>query len=335
MSERVSVQMVEVPGKALEGNPLGDPAVRELPVILPPGYDPEASRRYPVLYMLAGFTGSGLGMLNWDAWQPNMPRRLEQLYEGGMPHAIVVLPDCFTRLGGSQYVNSAAVGRYEDYVVEEIVSFVDANFRTIPSSEARGILGKSSGGYGAFMLGMRHPDVFGALACHSGDMYFDLCYKPEFPNFCNVINRAGGLEAWWAAFEGKTKKASDDFAALNVLAMSACYSPGPDSFLGIDLPVDTYTCEIKEDVWSRWLRFDPIVLAPSYIDNLRRLRLLYMDCGSRDEFNLQFSARIMSRLLGNLKVPHTYEEFDDGHMSVQYRYSVSLPQLLSALNTEG
>src|SRR5205814_2876975 len=117
-----------------EGNPLGDPATRDLPVLLPPGYgdDKTIARRYPALYGLAGFTGRGVQMLNIDPWQPNMVQRLEQLYAAGMPHAIVVLPDCFTSLGGSQYVNSDAVGRYEDYVVEEIVSLVDRQFRTVP-----------------------------------------------------------------------------------------------------------------------------------------------------------------------------------------------------------
>jgi S-formylglutathione hydrolase FrmB len=331
MSEAVSVQMVTVPGERLRNNPLDDPAERLMPVILPPGYDPSSSRRYPLLVGLTGFTGSGLQMLNVDPWQPNMPARLERLYAAGMPHAIVALPDCFTKLGGSQYVNSDAVGRYEDYVIDEIVPFVDANFRTIVAPEGRALFGKSSGGYGAIMLGMKHPDVFGALACHSGDMYFDLCYKVDFPNVCNVINRAGGLEAWWAGFQSREKKTKDDFTGLNTLAMAACYSPDPNGFMGIALPFDLYTCEQKDDVWARWLEFDPVVVVDKYADNLRRLRYIYLDCGTRDEFNLQFGARVMSRKLSQLGIKHDHEEFDDGHMSVQYRYSVSLPRLVGAL----
>jgi S-formylglutathione hydrolase FrmB len=274
-------------------------------------------------------------MLNIDPWQPNLARRLEQLYAAGMPHAIVVLPDCFTTLGGSQYINSDAVGRYEDYVVEEIVSFVDREYRTIPGPEGRAVFGKSSGGYGAMVLGMRHPDVFGALACHSGDMWFELCYKPDFPKACNALNAAGGLEAWWEAFKGRVKKTNSDFDVLNLLAMSACYSPGSDGFMGIDLPVDPYTCKLKEDVWRRWLDHDPVMMAPRHAANLRRLRLVYMDCGTRDEFNLHFGARILSQTLAALDVPHVHEEFDDTHMSIQYRYSVSLPKLLDALQGSG
>lgn len=331
MSERVKVEMVTVSGRTLQGNPLGDPVERDMPVILPPGYDPNGSRRYPLLVGLTGFTGTGLNMLNHDAWQPNMPVRLERLYAAGMPHVIVALPDCFTKLGGSQYVNSDAVGQYEDYIIDEIVPFMDANYRTIASPEGRAVFGKSSGGYGAIMLGMKHPDIFGALACHSGDMFFELCYKVDFPNFCNVINKAGGLEAWWQGFESREKKTKDDFTGLNTLAMAACYSPDPDGFMGIGLPFDLYTCEQKDDVWARWLQHDPIMLAENYAGNLRKLRYIYLDCGAKDEFHLQYGARVMSRKLAELGIKHDHEEFDDGHMSVQYRYSVSLPRLVRAL----
>lgn len=332
MSERVSIEMLSFTSQALQGNPLGDSVTRDLPVLLPPSYG-ASSRAYPVLWGLAGFTGKGLQMLNWDAWQPTLAQRLELLYSAGMPHAIVALPDCFTRLGGSQYVNSPATGRYEDYVVNELVPLVDHTFRTLATRNSRAVFGKSSGGYGAFMLGMKHPDVFGALASHSGDMFFEWCYKPDFPRFCDIINRAGGLESWWEAFEAKPKKSGEDMTALNILSMAACYSPEPHGFMGIGLPVELYTCKLKAEVWRRWLEHDPIILAPRYADNLRGLRLLYMDCGSRDEFNLHFGARLMSQTLTELEVPFVYEEFDDGHMSVQYRYSNSLPRLMQVLTT--
>lgn len=333
MSSRVKVEIVTVPGKVLEGNPLGDPARREMPVLLPPGYGEDEARRYPALYALTGFAGRGAGLLNIDPWQPNLAQRLERLYAEGMPHAVVALPDCFTLLGGSQYINSPAVGRYEDYVVDEVVPFVDTHFRTIPEAEARGVFGKSSGGYGALRLGMIRPDVFGGVACHSGDMYFELCHKPDFPRFCNTVNRAGGLSAWWEGFQGKIKKSSDDFATLNILAMSACYSPDKEGFMGIGLPVDLYTCKLREEVWAQWLEWDPLTLAPSYADNLLRLRLLYMDCGTRDEHGLHFGARILSQMLKEMDVPHVHEEFDDVHGSTQYRYSVSLPMMMEALQS--
>ena len=112
--------------RVLADNPLGDPATRKVPVILPPDYE-TSGRRYPVIYGLTGFTGSGPMMLNVTAWQPNLQERIDILMaHGRLPPAIFVLPDCFTRYGGSQYLNSTAIGRYEDYLIEEIVPFVDS-----------------------------------------------------------------------------------------------------------------------------------------------------------------------------------------------------------------
>ena len=316
----------------LADNPLGDPAIRKLPVILPPDYE-TSGKRYPVIYGLTGFTGSGPMMLNFTAWQPNLQERIDYLMaDERLPPAIFVLPDCFTRYGGSQYLNSTAIGRYEDYVIDEIVPFVDSNYRTIAAPEGRGVFGKSSGGYGAIVLGMRHPDVFGAVACHSGDMYFEMCYKPDFPKFINAVLKAGGLENWWSEFEKKVKKEREDVEAVNILAMAAAYSPDPDRKpLPIDFPFDMYTGELRLDVWQRWLDHDPVYLAWRYADNLKKLRLLYLDCGTRDEFHLHFGARILVERLKSLDVPHEYEEFDDGHMNIPYRYDVSLPKIGRAL----
>lgn len=326
----ITIEMPVFESQALVGNPLGDPAARRLPVVLPPGYA-RSKRRYPVIVGLTGFTGKGIMLLNEDAWQPNLVERLERLYAAGMPHAIFVLPDCFTRYGGSQYLNSAATGRYEDYVIDEIVPYMDVHYRTIAAPEGRGVFGKSSGGYGAMILGMRHPEVFGALACHSGDMAFDLCYGKDFPAFCNAVNKEGGVEAWWKQFAAQVKKKSSDYDALNILAMAACYSPDADAPLGIGLPVDLHTCERIPEVWARWLEWDPVELLDRYGENLRKLRLLYMDCGTRDEFSLHFGARLMAKRLSERGIASEYEEFDDGHMSIQYRYDVSLPKLAKAL----
>jgi enterochelin esterase family protein len=327
-----SIVIESFTSRVLAHNPLGDPTTRSLPIILPPDYD-TSGKRYPVIYGLTGFTGSGPMMLNLSAWQPNFQQRIDRLTAAGkLPPAIYVLPDCFTRYGGSQYLNSTAIGRYEDYVLDEIVPHLDRTYRTIAGAEGRGVFGKSSGGYGSIMLGMQHPDVFGAVACHSGDMAFDLVYRCDFPKFANTIQKAGGLEKWWIEFESKVKKENRDVEAVNILAMAAAYSPNPNATpLPIDFPFDLETCELKPDVWARWLEFDPVQLADRYADNLKRLRLLFIDCGSRDEFNLHFGARTLVKKLKALGVPHEYEEFDDGHMNVQYRYDVSLPKIAGAL----
>ena len=324
----VSVVIEQFTSRVLADNPLGDPATRQLPIILPPDYE-TSGKRYPVLYGLAGFTGSGLSMFNFSAWQPNLPQRIDRLMsEGKIQPAIYVLPDCFTRYGGSQYLNSIAIGRYEDYLIDEIVPHIDRTYRTA----GRGIFGHSSGGYGALLLGMKHPDVFSAVACHSGDMAFELVYRPDFPKFIIAIQKSGGAEQWWIEFERKVKKEGRDYDAINILAMAAAYSPNPiGSPLPIDFPFDLETCELKPDVWKRWLEHDPVQLADRYADNLKKLRLLFIDCGSRDEFNLQFGARQLIKKLQALGVPHEYEEFDDGHNGVSYRYQVSLPKIVQAL----
>ena len=318
--------------RVLADNPLGDPATRPLPIILPPDYA-SSGKRYPVLYGLAGYTGSGLSMLNFNAWQPNLAQRIDRLMaEGNLPPAIYVLPDCFTRYGGSQYLNSTAIGRYEDYVIAEIVPHIDRTYRTIAGPEGRGVFGKSSGGYGSIVLGMKRPDVFGAVACHSGDMAFDLCYRPDFPKFLNAIQKAGGLEQWWIEFERKPKKENRDVEAADILAMAAAYSPNPSATpFPIDFPFDLDTCELQPNVWARWLEHDPVHMVYRYADNLKTLRLLFIDCGSRDEFNLHFGARLLVKKLKALGIAHAYEEFDDGHMNVQYRYDVSLPKIVKAL----
>jgi hypothetical protein len=333
----VTVEYPLVTSKALASNPLGDPATRTLPIILPPDYE-TSGKRYPVIVGLTGFTGKGAMLLNISAWGPNLVERLERLYAAGMPHAIFILPDCFTRYGGSQYINSGATGRYEDYVIDELIPWVDAQYRTIAAPEGRGVFGKSSGGYGSMILSMRHPDIFGALACHSGDMFFELCYARDFPDFCGAVSKAGGVESWWNGVQAKLgaieKIGRDDMTALNILAMAACYSPDPTQPLGIALPMELATCDRIAAVWARWLAWDPVELLDRYGENLRTLRLLFMDCGSRDEFNLHFGARLMSKRLSARGIAHEYEEFDDSHMNIQYRYDVSLPKLTRALAQE-
>jgi hypothetical protein len=163
-------------------------------------------------------------------------------------------------------------------------------------------------------------------------MAFDLCFRADFPKFLNAVHKAGGLKQWWIEFERKVKKEAPDVEAVNILAMAAAYSPNPTARpLPIDFPFDLDTCELKPDVWTRWLELDPVQMLDRYADNLKRLRLLFIDCGSRDEFNLHFGARLFARKLKALGVPHEYEEFDDGHMSIQYRYDVSLPKIVNAL----
>ena len=143
-----------------------------------------------MLYDLVGFTGSGLAHLNWRPFDDNVPERAARLIaRRRMGPAIIVFPDCFTSLGGNQYVNSSAIGRYADYLTREIIPFVDREFRTLASREHRGCFGKSSGGYGAIIHGMKYAQYWGAIADHSGDALFDFCYCTDWPNTLNELDR--------------------------------------------------------------------------------------------------------------------------------------------------
>lgn len=326
----------EVDSLVLRGNAPGDPHRRRVPIYLPPSYDEQPARRYPSVYVLAGFTGRGRMFLNDSPWSPSLDDRLDALIGAGRcGEMIVVMPDAFTRYGGSQYVDSTATGRYGEHLARELVAWVDARYRTKDDREHRGVAGKSSGGYGALVHGFRNPDVFGAVACHSGDMYFDYCYRADVPKFCSLVQQAGGIEAWLRGFEAKLQKTHDDTLALNLLAMAAAYSPNPSTApLGIDLPCDLESGAFRNDVWARWLEHDPIRMLERHADALRSLKLLYIDCGIRDEWHLHHGARLFSRRLRELDVAHEHQEFDDGHMNVSYRYDVSLPKLAAALGAD-
>jgi S-formylglutathione hydrolase FrmB len=303
----------------LKNNPLGDPAVRDLIVYLPPGFTDE--KRYPTVYVLTGFTGRGKMLLNDSAFTPNLAQRMDKLInEGKIRPMIAVMPDCFTHYGGSQYINSTATGDYEDYLTEEIVPFVDANFPTLPDKNARAVMGKSSGGYGSLIMAMRHADLFGLACSTSGDAYFEHCFFSDFPKaFRAVKGRPEALlEKFW---NEDAKKGKDDFAGLNIIGMSACYSPRGAEF---ELPFDLETGEIRHDVWERWLEHDPVRLVEKHVENLKSLKLLFIDAGTRDEFALDIGARILCERLKDHDIRHLHEEFDDGHFNISYRQNRSL-----------
>jgi S-formylglutathione hydrolase FrmB len=327
---RVVIETVD--SQVLRGNRAGDSPVRRVPVYLPPSYDLETSRRYPVIFVLTGFMGRGRMLLNDSPWSPSLDDRMDALNAAGCPEVILVMPDCFTRYGGSQYLNSSATGRYADHVASELVAHVDARYRTLARREHRGIAGKSSGGYGSLVLGMLYPSVFGAVACHSGDLVFDYCYRGDVPKFCSAVQEAGGVRSWLERFEAKIQKKHEDFTVLNILAMAASYSPNPATEpFGIDLPCDLETGAFRDDVWATWLEHDPMALVERHAQALRNLSALHLDCGTRDEWHLHLGARLFTRRLRELGIQHSYEEFDDGHMNVSYRYDVSLPKLAKAL----
>ena len=310
----------------MRNNPPGDEYVRDVIVYLPPDYD--ENKHYPSVYALTGFTGRGRMMLNDNSFTPNFAERMDALIsEGRIKPMIAVLPDCFTHYGGSQYINSSATGDYEDYLTREIVPFVDENFRTMRDKNARAVMGKSSGGYGALIMAMRHADLFGLACSTSGDCYFDYCYLPDFPKAFRAMN-GDPLRIVEKMWNEEAKKGKDDFAALNIIGMSACYSPNGTDF---DLPFDLKTGEIREEIRRKWLAHDPVYLVEKYAENLKSLKLLYVDAGTRDEFYLDIGAGVLCERLKKFDVPHIHEEFDDGHFNISYRQHRSLELISNAI----
>ena len=351
-----SVVVLEHDSRILRGNPLGDPHERKLAVWLPPQYDGSGNRRFPVLYDLVGFMGSGLSHIGWKNFSDNVPERAARLiFEKKMGPALVVFPDCFTALGGNQYVNSSAIGDYADYLTREIIPFVDREFRTLARREHRGCFGKSSGGYGAMVHGMKYARYWGAVADHSGDSYFEFVYGHDWPNTLNELakhrvpkRRAGrqqilrnrrlesGLDdgrirRFLQSFWKKDKHSGGEGHAIMNLCMAATYDPDPRAPNGFRVPFHLDTGEPLPERWRAWRRHDPINLVSRYRKNLKTLRGIYIDCGWRDQYHIHYGTRLLSARLAAAGIRHTYEEFDDTHSDIDYRMDVSLPFLYRAL----
>jgi enterochelin esterase-like enzyme len=322
-----TVVRIEVVGEALRGNLVGAEPRRRVDVYVPPG----GAAGRPLLVDLVGFTGSGLTHAGFKPFGENVPARLDRLITGGaMPPVVVAFPDCFTRLGGNQYIDSVATGRWETFLVDELVPAVEARFGC-GGAGRRGVFGKSSGGYGALVHAMRRADTWAAAAVHSADIGFDWCYRPQLPHCLRYLAQHGSVEAVVEAAHRTAGKDVGLLHALEVLAMAAHYDPDPSAPLGVRLPVDLETCELDVQRWARWLAWDPLTLVERHAEELRRLRGLFIDCGRRDQHNLVYGARRLHRRLDALGVPHRYEEFDDDHTAIDYRMDVSLPWLAATL----
>ncbi|OGS40012.1 MAG: hypothetical protein A2506_02870 [Elusimicrobia bacterium RIFOXYD12_FULL_66_9] len=323
------LQIETVSSLVLKGNPLDDPRRREVPVYLPPSYGSTRGRRYPVLFYLPGFTGTGRGAVNYNPWKENIVERFDRLISTGKSHeAILVIPDCFTAYGGSQYLNSSATGLYGDHILYELVGFIEDKFATVRSPEGRAVFGKSSGGFGALTLAMNHPEIFAHCVSHSGDMGFEACYGGDLLKLCAAVEKFGrSMPRFLAEFRRSRDKAGFDHGSINALGMAACYSPNPKSPYGFDLPVDLRTGERIPAVWKRWEALDPVFACARYAATLSRLKTLWFDAGTKDEFHLHLGARRLSDALKRLKVRHVHEEHDRGHFDMDARLDVSLALL--------
>jgi hypothetical protein len=326
-------ERLTVASRALEGNPLGDPHERPLWVYLPPGVGDDPARRYPSIYLIQGFTGQVDMWWNRTALRPNVPELVDELFAGGdVPPAVVAFVDCWTSLGGSQFLNSPATGRYLDYLCDEVVALVDGRYPTLAGRDHRGVTGKSSGGYGAMVVPMLRPDVFGALASHAGDALFEYCYLPDLAKAARTLRDGydGSYERFWADFRSRPALSKETDASLvNAWAMAACYSAEPDGT--VTLPFDPATGRLRDEVWRRWLALDPVRMATGHADVLRSLRGVYLDAGRGDEYWLDLGAAAFSAELDALGVEHVFELFDGTHAGIEYRYPRALAFLAERL----
>ena len=313
----------------LKGNPLGDPHVRPLWVYSPPGYDDAPDRRYPAIYVIQGLTGQVDAWANRAPFRLNTPERVDELFsDPAVPPCVVVFVDCWTSVGGSQYLDSPGTGRYHSYLCDEVVPFVDERYRTLADRDHRAISGKSSGGYGAMVTPMLRPDLWGGLATHAGDALFECCYLPEFGKCVRALRAyEGSFERFWEDFRSRTAFTRDgDDDLLNAWCMAACYSTDPDGT--VHLPFDTDTGQLVDEVWERWLAVDPVRMVAANAEAVRDLRAIYIDAGTRDEWFLDLGAEAFRRALADVGVTDVFFElFDATHMGIDYRYPIAMRYL--------
>jgi len=285
-----------------------------------------------------GFTGQ------FDAWRgrpplrPTVLERVDALFAGDdadpPPPCLVVFADCWTSVGGSQFLDSPGTGRYLTYLCDEVVAFVDDHHPTAAQAAHRGIAGKSSGGYGAMVTPMLRPDLFGGLATHSGDALFEACYAGDFAAVARTLRDHfdGDYEAWRADHAGRPALSGPhDSKLFELWGYASAYSADDDGT--VRLPFDPATGRIIDEVWQRWLAWDPVRMVGDHAEALRGLRAVWIDAGRRDEWYLDLGAEAFRRALAEVGVTDVaFELFDAAHGGIEYRYPMALRYLAERLS---
>ncbi len=323
-----------VESELLAENPLGDPARRPLWVYRPPGIERDHPRGLPAIYVLQGFTGQLDRWANREPFQLTYLERLDAMFAAGdCPDALVVFVDAWTSYGGSQFLDSTSTGAYQSYLCDEVVPFLDSAYPTVAEAAGRGITGKSSGGYGAMVVPMMRPGVFGALASHAGDALFELAYASSFGEIARDLR--DGFEGSYDAFFselGESEFAWKRFGGpLEMYGYAACYTPDPDAPGKALLPFELATGRIVDEVWERWLALDPVRMAPSHGEELSAMKRILIEAGRSDEYFLDLGARAFSEELTKLGVEHSFELFEGGHGAMTHRYAPAIRELVLAL----
>jgi S-formylglutathione hydrolase FrmB len=292
----VTVERIKIHGQALEGNLEGDAVDRDVIVMLPPSYAQERTRRYPVVYALHGYS---IGAEQWTH-EIHVPQTVEGAFAKGAAEMILVLPDSKTVHNGSMYSSSATTGDFETFIAHDVVSYIDAHYRTMANRESRGLVGHSMGGYGASRFGMKHPDVFGSLYIMSP------C--------CLAVRGSGPANAASDDALAAVKTIADaeklPFGLRAQLASAAAWSPNPDRPpLYLDLP----TGPDRETVLAKWAANAPLAFVDQYIANLRRYRAIAIDVGDMD--TLKVGAGQLHEILDRYHIPNSFTIYPGTHTS--------------------
>ena len=298
-----TVEHIKVHGKLLEGNLEGDSPDRDVSIYLPPSYKKNAKQRYPVIYMLHGYTDSDDKWMGPTKHWINLPSVIDKaLAAKESREFIVVMPNGFTRYHGSMYSNSVTTGDWEDFIAQELVAYVDSHYRTIASADSRGLAGHSMGGYGAMRIGMKHPEIFSAIYLQS-----PCCMAaPDVQ-----INVAFLEEA--AAVKDFHDIAKVEFLSRVMLASAAAWSPNPNNPpLYLDLPWKDG--KSQPDIALKWAANAPLVEVDEYVTNLKRLHGLAFDAGDKDQ-PIAAKIAILDEHLNSNHVPHVFEVYDGDHLN--------------------
>jgi hypothetical protein len=290
--------------------------------------------------VIQGYTGSIAMWRNRSPWRRPFPELADDvLADPATPPGLVVYVDAWTSLGGSQFLDSPATGRYHTYLCEEVVAWVDGHYRTLADRDHRAVAGKSSGGYGAMVTAMLRPDLFAAFATHAGDALFEACYAGSFPKVVRLLrdHYDGDYQRFLADFRGRVAMTREgDMELIELYGYAAAYSADPDGT--VQLPVQLDTARLLPAVWDRWLAWDPVRMAEraEYAAALRSMRAVWIDAGTRDEYHLDLAATAFRDAVLAAGLPEDrlhFELFDAGHAAIEYRYPLSLGWLLRNLGT--
>ncbi len=300
-SQKGTKERIKMHSTALEGNLAGDPADRDVTVYLPPSYQSNPDSRYPVLYLLHGFTDTDSQWFGWEKHWINLQDVIEQsIAEGLSKEMIVVMPNAYNRFKGSMYASSATVGDWETFVAKELVSHIDANYRTLAKQESRGLAGHSMGGYGTMRLGMKYPDVFSAIYALS-----PCCMDGGATTNAELITKLEGFTS--------DQIAGASFFEIATLATSAAFAPNPQNppfFL--DLP--SKNGEPRQDVINKIIANRTLSIVDQYIPNLKKLKAIGMDAGLQDR-GISEATKKLHELLDSYQVPHYYESYEGDHLN--------------------